>query len=530
MVPQTVRAGPRAISVLGLVIALAAASARANDSVRILLSIGQNVGASYDEPLLYAERDARLVTQVFTSFGDVDPKRVYLIEDASADRVREAIAEIRGRVAELKDVVLIVYVSAHADQTAVHLGGSRLPHAELHELVASVHARLSLVFVDTCDSGALVRNKGGRPVRPFAIDLESADRLRGQVTVTASGPNEPAQEWEALGGSLFTHYFTSALRGAADRNGDGRVSLFEAYSYTYERTLSASVSTNAGTQHPSQDIDLHGAGDVILTRPGGLTTGLVFGARLSGRYIVTSVPGGDLVAEIDKSPQRAMRLALPAGRYMIRKREGDFVRVGEVFVGPRGNAAVDDSAMEQAPYIEVTRRGFTNVRPWAVELGIGGITPDVRGAHIVPSYALQLRRERGPWDFAIGVSASFDDYPAQSLAITQRELWLGADARLRFPLHWALPYAGAHAAAAWVHQTLERDNEQKIRQVFNVPTLADRDGALLQLLAALGLELPLSARALARIEVAFGVTVGRVEPGWAARPTANGRIAGGWRF
>ena len=40
-----------------------------------------------------------------------------------------------------------------------------------------------------------------------------------------------------LGGSLFTHHLLSAMRGASDSDGDGQVTLFEAYSYAYERTL-----------------------------------------------------------------------------------------------------------------------------------------------------------------------------------------------------------------------------------------------------------------------------------------------------
>ena len=64
----------------------------------------------------------------------------------------------------------------------------------------------------------------------FVVDLDQGQRIEGDVYITSTGPNEPAQEWEALGGGLFTHHLLSGLRGAADRDTDGRVTLFEAYS------------------------------------------------------------------------------------------------------------------------------------------------------------------------------------------------------------------------------------------------------------------------------------------------------------
>ena len=168
------------------------------------------------------------------------------------------IAEIRGRAFELRDVVLFVYVSSHADNTGFRLADGHLAFTELRELLATVPTRLRVVVTDACTSGALIRERGGKVIQPFALDLEQGQRIQGEVYITSTGPNEPAQEWDALGGGLFTHHLLSGLRGAADRDGDGRVSLFEAYSYVYEQTLSASTQARAGLQHPSHDIDRRG--------------------------------------------------------------------------------------------------------------------------------------------------------------------------------------------------------------------------------------------------------------------------------
>lgn len=107
------------------------ARAQHDAPVRILLSIGQDIGSPGDEALRYAERDAERVTQVLTSLGGVTRERAYLLTHASAEDVRRAIAEIRGRSSELKNVVLITYVSSHADETMLHLGSSQLALREL---------------------------------------------------------------------------------------------------------------------------------------------------------------------------------------------------------------------------------------------------------------------------------------------------------------------------------------------------------------------------------------------------------------
>lgn len=526
-----VAAAKRGLSVLSLTWLALSSSALAAPPVRILLAIGQDVGATYDEPLRYAERDARRVAELFTTLGDVDPKRAYVVTNASADRVRETLAEIRGRSIELGDVVLFVYVSSHADSDSLHLGNSRLRYAELRALLASVPARLRLMITDACTSGALIRIKGGRPVKPFAIDLEgSGHGIEGQVVITSTGSREPAQEWEALGGSLFTHHLLSALRGAADRNGDGRVTLFEAYSYSYERTLAASTDASAGPQHPSHEIDLRGEGDLVLTRPGGRNSGLGLAASLSGRYVVTSTLSAELIAEVDKVEGRLVRLALDPGRYLVRKPEGSFVRVGELLVLPNRLSMLDEADMDQVPYAEVARRGAGPTRSWAVELGLGVHAGVVTGAGMTPAVGAALLRERGPWAFAVGFELASVDFAAQQLSATQRELWGRVDTRLRWPIAWTLPYLGISLGVGWIHQALTRPEEGVIRDVFHVSGVPDRDGLAGRLMLTAGLELPLTGRASMRLEAGGGVTGVRTERGWSVLPAALAGLSGGFRF
>jgi len=151
---------------LAVALALLAAGARtaAADPVWLALSIGQEAGAAGDVRLRYAERDARRVHDVMTTLGDVAASRAYLVNNASADAVRQALKEIRGRTSELvaagHQPILLVYVSSHADATGLRLGSTVLPHWELRSLLATIPAQVRLLIIDACASGALIRRKG----------------------------------------------------------------------------------------------------------------------------------------------------------------------------------------------------------------------------------------------------------------------------------------------------------------------------------------------------------------------------------
>ena len=105
---------------------LAVAGAARAEEVRLLLSIGANVGDPDDAPLRYAAEDARRFRQVMVELGGVTPDRALLVTDAPASVVRQRLSEVGGRIAELRaagrEVLLFLYVSSHARDGELHLG------------------------------------------------------------------------------------------------------------------------------------------------------------------------------------------------------------------------------------------------------------------------------------------------------------------------------------------------------------------------------------------------------------------------
>ena len=101
------------------------------------------------------------------------------------------------------------------------------------------------------------------------------------------------------------------LRGAADKDGDGRVTLFEAYGYAYNQTLLVTAETKVGKQHVTLETKLRGRGEMVLTKPARATAALRLPRDLSAQVLVHRHPNQVVVAELSKAPGKGLRLALP---------------------------------------------------------------------------------------------------------------------------------------------------------------------------------------------------------------------------
>lgn len=334
------RAGPQiAAAATMLAIVACAGPARALPEATWVVSIGNNTGDVGDVRLLYAERDAQELSDVLRRDGNVASERIRVLLDEDATAVRRAILEASSQVrahvgGASAPAALVVFYSGHGDAESLHLRGTRLPLDELRALVQSSSASLRLLFVDACRSGTVTRVKGVTPAAEFAIKLDDRAESEGVAILSSSAADETSQEADRLRASFFSHHLVNALRGAADRDGDGRVTLGEAYAYTYLQTLRSSGQTLA-LQHPTYSYDVKGRGDVVLTTPGaqGRRSGRLRLGRAATYVITESREDGPVVAEVTPARDRAL-LALPEGRYFVQRREPNEYREYSVELVP----------------------------------------------------------------------------------------------------------------------------------------------------------------------------------------------------
>ncbi len=286
---------------------------------RLAVVAGNDQGGPDSSALRYAEDDASRVASVLTDLGSVADRDLTLLLSGTANDLRIALDRARARVAEFRHetgerTLLFFYFSGHSDGAALELGGDRLPYVELRRRLAATGADVRIAIVDSCRSGALLTAKGAHIGPKFDISLGDDPPTSGQVFLTSSAADENALESREIRGSIFTHNLVSALRGAADLSGDGRVTLAEAYRYAYAHTVASTSRLLVQPQHPSYDYRLSGIGELVLTeltpRSALLTLPVGF-----DRAMVEDPARDEVLAEVPVDGGR--RLALPPGDYVV---------------------------------------------------------------------------------------------------------------------------------------------------------------------------------------------------------------------
>jgi hypothetical protein len=234
----------------------------------------------YQDPsihsLSYADADALAVHDYFRDTFGLPASQTFLLlnEQATLRSIKSVLGtQLVNRANDPRDTV-ILYLAGHGmrdrvtgspdpdglskyflpyDTSRSDLYSTALDMEEVTNILRRLTPERVVVLFDSCFSGAA----GGRsPFDPKAageralISGEFLERMahvgKGRVVLTASGPEESAQESSELGHGVFTFYLLEGLRGAADVNGDGEIDVHEAYGYLSEKVGKATD----GRQNP----------------------------------------------------------------------------------------------------------------------------------------------------------------------------------------------------------------------------------------------------------------------------------------
>ena len=379
---------------------------------RVALVVGANRPSPGAVPLRYAHRDAQSIADVLVQVagfatGDVrvmlDPKPEAILAALDAD-----LASLRGT-----ESLLLFYYSGHADAGALYPGGEPLDLALLKERLSSEAATVRIGIIDACRGGGWTQAKGLSAEAPFAVSVPLELTSEGSALIASSSGLEAAHESEELQGSFFTHHLVAGLRGAAAASNDGQVTLGEAYAYARELTIRDTALRAEAPQHPSFDLRLRGRRDLPLARIAEAPAVLEVN-ETDGPLQVVHLESGLVVLEV-RSGRREMKLALPPGRYLVRRRtpEGTFAREFDLAVG--GAVHLDEAALELVGSDVLSAKG---PRPLAL--------------------ATSVPRGRVELGFAAGLAHSSIDQPG--IHVGSGNLGLGLDAtwgitdRLEWPI------------------------------------------------------------------------------------------------
>lgn len=384
---------------LGLSLALPDTATAAPVVPRIAVIVGNNIGAKDDVPLRFAQRDARRVAQVLRELGDFKPESLNLLLEPTAVEVEAVLHRAARQARAHRDGLLVFYYSGHAGQEALHLGSTKLDWTRLRQLLSDGDAGLRVAIVDACQAGMLTVPKGFMVDEPTST---GSPRVRGYAMMVAAGAAEAAQESLALGGSYFTHFLVSALRGAADTDGDGRVTLTEANSYANRYTRRATISEASTVQHPAYRFDISGHGDVMLTDLRTASASLRLGKKMAGHVVVTERGSSLVAAETDKAGGRHVTLALPNGRYVVHLRKPHAVYLEEVALPWGGLVDLQEDSMTPETYQAVAHKGglievYANRARLAV-VAQSGILP---GMGVNVAARLEVGRKLAAWEVSL---------------------------------------------------------------------------------------------------------------------------------
>ena len=221
--------------------------------------------------LKYAVNDAHAFHDFLLESELVKPDNVFRVinDQATLDSMRTILGTNLKKKAKKGDRVIIYFAGHGATESDVNspdgdglekyllpfnadpdnLYATALPMREIAHILNRIQSDSLIFIADSCYSGA----SGGRTVSVGGIRSTLSDNFidriasgKGRVILTASAANEVSMEDELLEHGVFTYYLIKGLKGMADFDSDGYVTVDEAYQYVSEEVPKATGQT----QHP----------------------------------------------------------------------------------------------------------------------------------------------------------------------------------------------------------------------------------------------------------------------------------------
>jgi hypothetical protein len=288
--------------------------AQVASAARVALLIGNSDGGGDLVKLRFVENDLRAVKAALRDHCGFKDQHIITVSDKGPVDVNHALDRLHTVLENGQENLLLLYYSGHADRVYLKMGSRRFPIMEMKKQFSSFPAAIRIGIFDACQSGSFTRLKGGKLAEPFLFN--DTGKVKGEVILSSSSATENAQESDIYRSSIFTFHFVNALRGSGDMNGDRKVTLSEAYQYTYNHTVASTARTWGGVQHPRYKFRIQGEGDVVLADLTVGTAGVVLEGSITGDITMFDEEN-NIVADLKKDAGSRMIIALRPGNYQL---------------------------------------------------------------------------------------------------------------------------------------------------------------------------------------------------------------------
>ena len=283
----------------------------------------------------YAHNDADAFYRFVVGTLGFSPDNVVDLRDATKARMESAFGSkgnVRGQLWRWAEADgssdVVVFYSGHgvpgindgrgyllpvdANPDTAEING--YPIDVLYENLGKVPHKSVTVFLDACFSGA--SGDGGKLIAgasPVYVEADVSGLPGLTVLTAASGKQLASWDTEARHG-LFTEHLLEALYGAADVDGNGRVSAAETKLYL-DRHMTRAARRTYGRE---QDASLHGDESVVLSfsSTGGWSSRPTLGPPPAA-FTVAVEPAHARVRILNIGPPYRAGMVLEAGSYQV---------------------------------------------------------------------------------------------------------------------------------------------------------------------------------------------------------------------
>jgi hypothetical protein len=507
---------------------LAKSSPARADPIRILVAASHARGAPGELPLLHATADVEYVQSVLTALGDFRPADVITLVDPTLAALDAALDRARALAASHTpgEVTFLFYFSGHGDRDRIHLGPEALALTDLTTRVRGIPAGLRVLVTDACRNYP-TRSKGIATEPGFAIVSPVASPADGVVWLFSSGEGEPALESDELQGAIFTHYWVSALRGAADANGDGRVTLAESYDYAYSQTLLRSSRGSGVLQHPAAVFDLREAAPIVLTRTSGASALVRFPPATDTHFLIYALGSRTVIGELWGSPERDVVFALPAGRYLAERTSGAGSAGLEFSLSPSEARTLHPEEFRAVPEELATKGGAIVLSPDEVGIDVSA------GASRLSSFGelvgLRYAHQWDNWAVSIGVTGGRGTQSTSAENETLASFGGDVGVERRWTLGSVGLGLGLGAEADVIWQTLDRADAARVAAA-GYPTIQRHVGLAPGPIALAHIRMPIGLRTWMELATRGGVLFPELSEGLGELWTWSAGVGAGVKF
>jgi len=231
------------------------------------------------QPLRYADKDALAFHDYLAQYIGIPKEQTTLLlnDQATLMNLKRTLGTDLRRKAGERDTVIVYYAGHGAPEADASAGDddglekyivpydadprdlytTGLPMREIETIFQRLTPERIIFISDSCYSGATAGRTFATASRRAVVSETFLNRLskgKGRIVLSASKASEVSEEREELGHGVFTYYLLEGLRGKADADKDGIVTVDEAYGYVSKKV----PEVTGQNQHPVKKGEVEG--------------------------------------------------------------------------------------------------------------------------------------------------------------------------------------------------------------------------------------------------------------------------------